>query len=457
MKNKKKSNKIIWIIGLLVGGFIFKLFRIFCKKKEVGENFKKFLAGEKREIKELRTGKESFNRYCGDTCKLFKDYFIPHDGNNHKPKILHQKSLAVIVILLLIVKISVTGYLYFLYPNQAKMSAEITGKLLELTNQDRIANGMNALTLNSTLSASAMAKADDMAIKDYFAHHSPEGIKPWDWINRDEYAYLLVGENLAINFTSAEAVHKALMDSESHKKNILNERYQDVGLAVISGELNGKVTNILVELFSVRKAPSVAVNTNMEDTAGTTEKDAIVETSEETRVLAEENTETSPQIITPERKPEPKKLVEATIQEEPKFIPPVDDFKNMQDEAEFTEPKVINSDDWEVYLDPEVELIAQTSPNPELETNPNTEVSYYKPMNTKKIGFATKVVSVSRYIYLGALILITLALIINIIIRISIQHRSVIIQTVVVILLIAGLLSVRLHVLENIGSRIALI
>ena len=74
------------------------------------------------------------------------------------------------------------------------------------------------------MSASALAKAEDMAINNYFAHYSPNGKKPWDWINRDNYAYLFVGENLAINFTSAEAVHEALMNSPTHRQNILNEK-----------------------------------------------------------------------------------------------------------------------------------------------------------------------------------------------------------------------------------------
>jgi len=202
-KHKKplKNKTIFWVI--LIGIFL-KILRIGFKRKKsfatIKNNLEDFAKGEKKEVEELKTGKEGIKKYCHDSFCLFKNYFIPNKDNSHKPKILQHKSLAVIVIALAILKLSVTGYLYFIYPNQAKMSEEMVSQVLELINRDRVSNNLEPLALNKALSASALAKADDMAINNYFAHYSPSGKKPWDWINRDSYPYLFVGENLAINF-----------------------------------------------------------------------------------------------------------------------------------------------------------------------------------------------------------------------------------------------------------------
>src|SRR3989338_724234 len=53
----------------------------------------KFLRGQHQEIKELSHGDEDVKRFLSDSKTLFKNLFIPNDGNDHRPTILRPKSL----------------------------------------------------------------------------------------------------------------------------------------------------------------------------------------------------------------------------------------------------------------------------------------------------------------------------------------------------------------------------
>lgn len=229
------------------------------KIKKIESNFIDFVKEERAEFKELAAGKENFGRFCRDAGSIFKDYFVPHEGNGHKPKILRTKSLLFIILTTLLVKAAVTGYLFLIYPNQAKMSEEITVRLLDLINLDRKNNNLYNLKADSVLTKAALAKAQDMLANNYFSHYGPQGKKPWDWIDRSAYPYLYAGENLAMNFSSAGNVHAALMQSSLHRKNILNGKYKDIGLAVLNGRLNSEKTNVLVELFASKQTASAKI------------------------------------------------------------------------------------------------------------------------------------------------------------------------------------------------------
>lgn len=128
---------------------------------------------------------------------------------------------------------------------------EITsGIMIELTNKSRTAAGISTLTINEKLSSAANAKADDMFKNQYFNHDSPSGITPWFWIKRAGYKYAFAGENLAIDFLTAEGAHDAFMNSEGHKQNILNPKYAEIGIAAKQGMFEGRESIIIVELFA---------------------------------------------------------------------------------------------------------------------------------------------------------------------------------------------------------------
>lgn len=125
----------------------------------------------------------------------------------------------------------------------------IPSDVVSFANEARISVGLRALTPNSVLAQAAEYKARDMIEHDYFAHTSPTGVEPWFWFQKAGYQYKAAGENLAINYTDVREQHTAWMQSETHRANILGEQYQEIGVAVVSGIIDGKDSLITVEFF----------------------------------------------------------------------------------------------------------------------------------------------------------------------------------------------------------------
>lgn len=124
-----------------------------------------------------------------------------------------------------------------------------TNQLVNLTNSERTSRDLNALTIDSRLVQAAYAKGQDMLEKDYWAHYGPNGESPWDFILSSGYDYVYAGENLAKDFTTAATVHSAWMASPSHKANIINSKYSNIGIAAVTGEFQGSETTIVVQMF----------------------------------------------------------------------------------------------------------------------------------------------------------------------------------------------------------------
>ena len=121
--------------------------------------------------------------------------------------------------------------------------------IVDLTNQNREEFGIGGLEKNDLLTLAAQLKAFDMAEKGYFSHTSPEGITPWYWFNLVRYNYSHAGENLAVNFTDSYDIDKAWMESPTHKKNIINAKFDEIGVGTAVGEYKGKEVIFVVQLF----------------------------------------------------------------------------------------------------------------------------------------------------------------------------------------------------------------
>jgi hypothetical protein len=104
--------------------------------------------------------------------------------------------------------------------------------LLNDTNQQRLNDQEKPLALNSQLDAAAQAKANDMVTRNYWSHNTPDGRTPWSFITAAGYNYQAAGENLAYGFNSADDAVTGWMNSPTHRANILNADYQDVGFGV---------------------------------------------------------------------------------------------------------------------------------------------------------------------------------------------------------------------------------
>ena len=161
------------------------------------------------------------------------------------------KSIKVLIIFAIISVLIWCGLIYFqILGNFNLFSANITKTaLIDLTNQERQKFNLAALNENPLLDRAAYLKALDMVKNGYFDHNSPGGTKPWYWFDQSGYDYKYAGENLAIGFTDSGAVNNAWIASPTHRANILNRNYREIGIAILNTYFQGSPAVIVVQLF----------------------------------------------------------------------------------------------------------------------------------------------------------------------------------------------------------------
>jgi len=132
-------------------------------------------------------------------------------------------------------------------------SAELLqSKIITETNLQRQENELPALTESAMLDKAAAAKANDMFLKEYFEHVSPIGVDPGKLVQKHGYDYIVAGENLILgNFSSEKEVVQDWMNSPGHRANILNNRYTEIGVAIIKGTYKGETVWIGVQEFGL--------------------------------------------------------------------------------------------------------------------------------------------------------------------------------------------------------------
>lgn len=101
--------------------------------------------------------------------------------------------------------------------------------LLTATNEQRQKNNIDSLTLSTELTAAAQAKANDMTSRNYWSHNTPDGEEPWKFITSAGYDYQKAGENLAYGFNSSQDTVIGWANSPSHRENMLDANYSEVG------------------------------------------------------------------------------------------------------------------------------------------------------------------------------------------------------------------------------------
>ena len=134
--------------------------------------------------------------------------------------------------------------------------------VMNLINNERTQRQLPALAANSKLNAAATAKSRDMLNRDYFAHVDPDGKYVWPRIEAAGYSpYSTLGENLAMDFASAETTVTAWMNSPTHRANILNQKFKEQGLSALLGEFNSKETIMTTSLFGALKLSTGSTST----------------------------------------------------------------------------------------------------------------------------------------------------------------------------------------------------
>ena len=205
-----------------------------------------------------------------------------------------------------------------------------SNSLVNATNQKRAAAGVGALTYNDKLTKAAQNKANDMATRDYWSHNTPEGTAPRIFITNAGYIYSIAGENLAFGYritntnpaTNEIGVMDGWMASPSHKENLLNSRFTEVGFGIANAPSyqNLGQQTIVVAMYAsplaTTPAPAVVKPATTAATPATTPTTTSTTPAAETQATADQNdsTKSSSTTTPPTLTPEPKSVsrIEAT-------------------------------------------------------------------------------------------------------------------------------------------------
>jgi hypothetical protein len=186
--------------------------------------------------------------------------FVPRSSNNHRAKALHLSSLSFYIVALVIFQIGLTTVGRY-YPSVLSYASNITiSDLLNETNLRRTQNSVGTVQLNDQLSDAARRKATNMFAEQYWAHVSPSGKDPWSFISAAGYNFLFAGENLARDFGDSKSVVDAWMNSPSHRDNLLNGRYKDIGFAIANGKYGDHETTLVVQMFGTKPSAPPTVD-----------------------------------------------------------------------------------------------------------------------------------------------------------------------------------------------------
>ncbi len=114
---------------------------------------------------------------------------------------------------------------------QSEYRPEEENRLLELLNLSRRQHNLPLLVMDTALRAAARTHSRNMATHGYIGHGSPEGESFLDRMAHVVRAGSFVGENVTIARTMEQA-HSAFVESQDHRKNMLEPRFHRVGIGI---------------------------------------------------------------------------------------------------------------------------------------------------------------------------------------------------------------------------------
>jgi len=118
----------------------------------------------------------------------------------------------------------------FLYATEKRM--------LTLHNNARKDHGLEPICVHPALQKAARAHSKDMIQHHYFSHYSQGNNEaPCKRIRRSGYAWSSCGENIGYNATP-EDMFRSWMQSSIHRRNILDERFSEIGIGAYTGDYN---------------------------------------------------------------------------------------------------------------------------------------------------------------------------------------------------------------------------
>ncbi len=137
------------------------------------------------------------------------------------------KKLFLLLTVLIITTASV-AFAQSKWKDTSQVSENFAKEVLELVNEERAKEHLKPLKLSSSLNHYAQIRAKEITKK--FSHTRPSGYSCFTVIPKP---YKMVGENIAAGQRSAEEVVQAWMDSPSHRENIMNPKFKELGMGYL--------------------------------------------------------------------------------------------------------------------------------------------------------------------------------------------------------------------------------
>lgn len=215
--------------------------------------------------------------------KLMRNLFIPHQGNDYQPQVLHHKRVLFYAASALIIK-AIVFIAVVAYPIQSWLAPDVfreeVVRIINLTNEIRNNLNLPKLTESLVLDQAAYTKAMDMFNKQYFAHFGPDNNGLEYWLKLKNYDYLTAGENLALGYSTADEAVSAWTKSRTHYANMIDPDFTEIGVGVATGNFGGHDTAMIAQYFGRPNKKSLVAN-NI-----TIPKNKILETKNKKAVLA---------------------------------------------------------------------------------------------------------------------------------------------------------------------------
>lgn len=109
-------------------------------------------------------------------------------------------------------------------------------EVLRLINEQREANGVSALTVQSDLTDAAQQRASELVQRMDADHIRPDGRNFYTVLDDLGIVYTRAAENIAHGQETPDEVVDYWMNSTGHRKNILNSEYHSIGIGVYTDD-----------------------------------------------------------------------------------------------------------------------------------------------------------------------------------------------------------------------------
>ena len=123
--------------------------------------------------------------------------------------------------------------------------------MLEKVNAVRRAVGARPLATDPHLDTVAQEHAQDMLLRAYYDHDTPEGQKPRARLEATGYLAHKVGENIAEGQFSVDEVMSGWLASSGHRRNLLDPEFTDLGVGLAVGHFEDRLRILWVQEFAV--------------------------------------------------------------------------------------------------------------------------------------------------------------------------------------------------------------